>query len=77
MCISYRWKPLKFDYNKQLIPIIAFGNGMKGKDSVKIKGHQVGLTGVLFKHLKRRQVEGRLLVPYIDEYITSQVKLKY
>jgi hypothetical protein len=48
---------------------------MKGKDSVKIKGHKVGLTGVLYKALKRKEKEGGLLVSYVDEFKTSKAKL--
>ena len=45
---------------------------MFGKDSVKIKGVRTGVTGVLWRFLKRREKEGDLLAIEIDEYKTSK-----
>ncbi|KAK9760842.1 hypothetical protein K7432_014732, partial [Basidiobolus ranarum] len=67
-----RWRSVTFKYNKDKAPIIAFGNGMKGKDSSKINGHQVGLTGSLYRLLKCQEKERRLLVVYVDEFRTSK-----
>lgn len=68
------WAPSAFKHDTDKLPIIAFGNGMKGKDAAKIKGQQVGITGVLYDKLKQRQKEGRLLVTYIDEFNTLKVR---
>ncbi|CEP19596.1 hypothetical protein [Parasitella parasitica] len=54
------------------IPLIAFGAGMFGKDLVKMKGLQYGVVGKLFRTLKRREAEGKLIVATIDEFKTSK-----
>jgi hypothetical protein len=43
------------------------------KNHVHLKGKPVGLVGVLWKMLKRRERLGKLVVVPIDEYLTSQV----
>ncbi|KAI8646659.1 hypothetical protein BD408DRAFT_428655 [Parasitella parasitica] len=45
---------------------------MFGKDAVKLKGHRCGVVGTLFRTLKRREAEGRLIVTTIDEFKTSK-----
>jgi hypothetical protein len=37
--------------NSDAIPLIVFGDGMKNKDTVAIKGHTSGGTGVLQREL--------------------------
>ncbi|KAK9764552.1 hypothetical protein K7432_007851 [Basidiobolus ranarum] len=59
------WKPEKFNQDKNKPPIISFGNGMFGKDSVKIKGLRAGVTGVFWRQLKFRQRSGDLLLVYV------------
>ena len=55
-------------------PIIAFGDAMFGsKNHIHLKGQPVGVVGVLWKMLKRREKLGKLVVVPIDEYLTSQV----
>lgn len=63
-----------YQHNTYELHIIAFGNGMKGKDGVRIKVQQVSITGVLFGELKQRQKEGMFLMVYIDEFNTSKVR---
>lgn len=57
---------------KTKIPFIVFGARMFGKDAVKLKGHRCDVVGKLFRMLKRREVEGTLIVTTIDEYKTSK-----
>jgi hypothetical protein len=46
-------KPLKWPKStfkvSDAIPLISFGDGMKNKDTVPIKGHASGVTEVLYK----------------------------
>ncbi|KAI8092371.1 uncharacterized protein B0P05DRAFT_526012, partial [Gilbertella persicaria] len=57
-----------FQY-KQKVPLIVFGSGMSGKDHVKMKTVRTGVTGLLYRTLKRRERTGDLLVVDIDEYL--------
>ncbi|KAL1933455.1 hypothetical protein VTP01DRAFT_7545 [Rhizomucor pusillus] len=54
------------------MPLIAFGDGMFGKDGVKIKGHESGIVGILYRMLKRREARGEAVIVTIDEYSSSQ-----
>ena len=47
---------------------------MFGKDSVSMRGHRVGVTGILWRQLKRREKMGQLVTVVADEYYTSQVR---
>ncbi|GAA5809410.1 hypothetical protein MFLAVUS_002818 [Mucor flavus] len=67
-----KWKPALYLESKTKIPLIVFGAGMFGKDAVKLKGHRCGIVGKLFRTLKRREAEGRLIVTTIDEFKTSK-----
>ncbi|GAA5808627.1 hypothetical protein MFLAVUS_002019 [Mucor flavus] len=67
-----KWKPAPYLESKTKIPLIVFGAGMFGKDAVKLKGHRCGAVGKLFRTLKRREAEGRLIVTTIDEFKTSK-----
>ena len=58
----------------QLIPFIAFGDGMKGRMNVAgFKGHTVGRSERVRRLLQERMRQGHLIVSSIDEYCTSQV----
>ena len=46
---------------------------MFGKDLVKLKGNKCGVTGVLWRALKKREKEGDLLAVTIDEFMTSRI----
>ncbi|KAI8094994.1 uncharacterized protein B0P05DRAFT_524226, partial [Gilbertella persicaria] len=46
-----------FQY-KQKVPLIISGSGMFGKDYVKIKTVQTGVTGLLYRTLKKRKRTG-------------------
>lgn len=67
------WKPLEHHYNKNKLPVVAFGNGMFNKDSTRIKGCRTGVTGILYRQLKKKQRAGEALVVVVDEYKTSKV----
>jgi hypothetical protein len=41
-------------YAREKIPIVAFGSGIFGKDSMKFKVHRARVTGVLYRALKRK-----------------------
>lgn len=68
-----QWRPQRNTYDKEKIPVVAFGSGMLGKDSVKFKGHRTGITGVLYRALKRRERQGDVIVVTVDEFRTSKV----
>jgi hypothetical protein len=55
--------------------LIAFGDGMQNKDTVKIKGLQSGVTGFLRKKLIQRGRQFKNVLVDINEYLTSQVHL--
>ncbi|KAI8971783.1 hypothetical protein BDF20DRAFT_838074 [Mycotypha africana] len=55
------------------VPLVVFGDGMFGKDSVKLKGLRCDVVGALFRALKRREAAGNLLVLMIDEFKTSKI----
>ena len=46
---------------------------MFGKDAVKLKNNRTGVTGVLWRSLKKREREGGLIAITIDEYKTSKI----
>ena len=45
------------------------------KNLVHIPGKKNGVVGVLWKALKRKEREGKLVAIPIDEYYTSQVNM--
>jgi hypothetical protein len=50
-------KPRKYQVKfkkSDAVLILVFGDGMKNKDTVAIKGHTSGATGVLYKELQKR-----------------------
>ena len=59
---------------KNKMPLIVFGDGMKNKEAVKFKGHMVGVTGVIYRQLQIRERRGELLLLDINEYNTSKVR---
>ncbi|KAI8997611.1 hypothetical protein BDB01DRAFT_893114 [Pilobolus umbonatus] len=63
-----KWKPAPYLESKTKTPLIVFGAGMFGNDAVKLKGRRCGVVGKLFRTLKRREAEGRLIVTTIDEF---------
>jgi hypothetical protein len=46
---------------------------MFGKDSVKLKKNRCGVTGVLWRALKKREAAGGLVAVTIDEFKTSKI----
>lgn len=71
-----KWRPAKFEQDMRKVPLIIFGDGMFGKDSVKLKGNRTGVTGVLWRAIKKREREGDLLAITIDEFKTSRICYK-
>ncbi|KAG2202838.1 hypothetical protein INT46_000497 [Mucor plumbeus] len=67
-----KWKPSKFRQDKTKVPLIVFGARMFDKDLVKLKGNQCGVTGILWRALKKRE-KGDFLVVTIDEFMTSRI----
>ena len=55
------------------MPLVIFGDGLKGSSHVKFKGRRVGVSNIIYKNLKRREKLGELLVLDIDEFRTSSV----
>ncbi|CEP17611.1 hypothetical protein [Parasitella parasitica] len=66
-------KPAKFHQYTNKVPLIVFGSGMFGKDSVKLKGNKTGVTDILWRAIKKREKEGDLLAITIDEFKTSRI----
>ncbi|ORE16921.1 hypothetical protein BCV71DRAFT_265265 [Rhizopus microsporus] len=62
------WKKADFFYDKEKLLLISFGNGMSGKDHVKIKTYRVDVIGVLYQQLKKRQKSGELVLAMMDEF---------
>ncbi|ORE06452.1 hypothetical protein BCV72DRAFT_328887 [Rhizopus microsporus var. microsporus] len=58
---------------REKVPLVVFGAGMLGKDSIKLKGNRCGLTGVFWRALKRREAAGDLIAVTIDEYKSPKV----
>ncbi|KAL1930308.1 hypothetical protein VTP01DRAFT_1462 [Rhizomucor pusillus] len=70
-----KWQRVKgVSTAKDKMLLIVFGDGMFGKDRVKIKGHESGIVGILYRILKRREARGEAVIVTIDEYRTSQVR---
>ncbi|KAG2197041.1 hypothetical protein INT47_009757 [Mucor saturninus] len=61
------------DRNK--MPLIIFGDGLKNKSQVKFKGLRSGVTDKLYRQLKRREKLGELLLVDINEFKTSKVSI--
>jgi hypothetical protein len=59
--------------DKSKVPLVVFGNGMFGKNLVKLKGLRCGVAGVLWRCLKKREAAGDLIVLPVDEYKTSRI----
>ncbi|GAA5812652.1 hypothetical protein MFLAVUS_006109 [Mucor flavus] len=54
------------------MPLVVFGDGLKNKDHIKLKGHRHGLSNKIYKQLKLREGLGELLLLDINEYYTSK-----
>ncbi|KAI8072172.1 uncharacterized protein B0P05DRAFT_580302 [Gilbertella persicaria] len=67
-----KWKPLPFREEKEKCPLVVFGDGVFGKDMVKLKNLRCGVVGKLFQTLKKRETAGALIVLTIDEFKTSK-----
>ncbi|PHZ08201.1 uncharacterized protein RHIMIDRAFT_79151 [Rhizopus microsporus ATCC 52813] len=70
---SQKWKPAKFQTEREKVSLVVFGVGIFGKDSIKLKRNRCGATGVFWRALKRRETAGDLIAVTIDEYKTSKV----
>ncbi|CEP20193.1 hypothetical protein [Parasitella parasitica] len=67
-----KWKPLPFREEKENCPLVIFGDGVFGKDMVKLKNLRCGVVGKLYLTLKKREAAGELIVLTIDEFKTSK-----
>lgn len=63
---------MPYHLDESRVPLIVFGDGMFGKDRVKLKGHRNGVVEKLYRTLKSKEAEGQLIVITIDEYKTSK-----
>ncbi|KAG2194486.1 hypothetical protein INT46_009391, partial [Mucor plumbeus] len=61
--------------NSDAVPLIVFGDGMKNKDTVAIKGHTSGATGALQRELQLRSKTFGSMVVDINEFRTSKVSV--
>ncbi|ORE17029.1 hypothetical protein BCV71DRAFT_265135 [Rhizopus microsporus] len=71
--ISRKWKPAKFQMEREKVPLVVFGAEMFGKDLRKLKGNRRGVSGVFWRALKGRETAGDLIVVTIDEHKASKV----
>ncbi|GAA5809176.1 hypothetical protein MFLAVUS_002581 [Mucor flavus] len=55
------------------MPLVVFGDGLKGKSHVKLKGRRTGVSEIIYRQLKRREKLGEVLVLDINEFRTSSV----
>ncbi|CEG81642.1 hypothetical protein RMATCC62417_15815 [Rhizopus microsporus] len=55
------------------MPLIIFGDGLKGSTHVRLRGRRVGASEMVYKNLKKREKQGELLVLDINEFKTSSV----
>ncbi|KAI8987753.1 hypothetical protein BDF20DRAFT_998322 [Mycotypha africana] len=55
------------------MPLVICGDGMYGKDTVQMRGHITGVTGILYKELLRRQRTFLTAVVGIAEFRTSKI----
>lgn len=67
-----KWKPLPYTENNRKVPLVVFGNGMFGKDLVKLRGNRCGVTGKLWMALKKQERECGHITVVIDEFNTSK-----
>ncbi|KAI9485371.1 MAG: hypothetical protein EXX96DRAFT_533724 [Benjaminiella poitrasii] len=58
--------------DRSKLPVIVFSDSMRNRDTVKVSGHLVSCIGVLHRILKRREKNGEVLVPDVNEYCSSQ-----
>ncbi|KAI8082149.1 hypothetical protein BDF21DRAFT_487703 [Thamnidium elegans] len=68
-----RYKAKKKFQESDHIPLISFGDGMKNKDTVRIKCHTSGCTAVLYKELRQRLKRFRYVLVDINEFRTSKI----
>ncbi|KAI9481548.1 MAG: hypothetical protein EXX96DRAFT_618477 [Benjaminiella poitrasii] len=67
-----RWKSQPFEENIKAIPLIVFGDGMKNKDHVRIKGYTTGACGILYSKLAQRQKQHLLALVDVDEFLLAK-----
>jgi hypothetical protein len=65
---------VKFKFSEK-VPLIVLGDGMKNKDTVKLKGLTSGVTGILRRELQKRQAVYKNAIVDINEFRTSKVLL--
>ncbi|GAA5816891.1 hypothetical protein MFLAVUS_010426 [Mucor flavus] len=57
------------------MPLVVFGDGLKGKSHVKFKGRRTGVSEIIYRQLKRREKLREVLVLDINEFRTSSISL--
>ncbi|KAI8064920.1 hypothetical protein BDF21DRAFT_455023 [Thamnidium elegans] len=55
------------------MPLVIFGDGMKGKSQAKHKGYRVGVSEIIYRQLKRKEKLGEVLALDINEFRTSSL----
>ncbi|CEG78948.1 hypothetical protein RMATCC62417_13479 [Rhizopus microsporus] len=64
----------KFQYPDS-IPLVVFGDGMENKNTVAIRDHVGGVTGILHKELLQKSRQFKNVLVGINEFRTSKVFL--
>ncbi|ORE03476.1 hypothetical protein BCV72DRAFT_315350 [Rhizopus microsporus var. microsporus] len=70
---SQNWKPVKFQMEREKVPLVVFGARMFGKDSIKLKGNRLASLVFFWRALKRREAAKDLIAVIIDECKTFKV----
>jgi hypothetical protein len=65
-----RWRPQHFNLSA-LVPLVVFGDGMKNKDTVRIKV----MSGLLYQEIQIRQNQFLGALLDINEFRTSRVSI--
>jgi hypothetical protein len=74
----YRRRAHKSHFNEgdtTRMPLIVFGDGLKGKAHVRFRKRRVGVSEIIYKNLKNRERQGQLLLLDINEFRTSSVSI--
>lgn len=66
-------KPCFVEGDKNKMPLVIFGDGLKNKEHVKFRGLRPGVSGKIYRHLKHREGLGELFLLDINEFRTSKI----
>lgn len=56
-----------------MVPFVVFDDRLKNSDRVYYRGHRVGVSGVIYKRLKRNERLTEILLLDINKFKTSSV----